>query len=121
MVGEVNLLLWQLLRIQESAKLTDSVAEVCSGGLAVDLVVQYTDSPLRSLLLFLGESRGRCGRLGGGEGYDICLLSVYGSMAGERACRSNASVKSSYTPSEKGMMDVKGEYGIASSTVGGGR
>jgi hypothetical protein len=73
------------------------------------------------LPLFLGESGGRRGRFGGGEGYDVCLLSVYRSMAGERACRSNASVKSSYTPSEKGMMDVNGEYGIASSTVGGGR
>jgi hypothetical protein len=94
---------------------------VCSGGLAVDLVVQYIHSPLRSLLLLLGESGGRRGRFGGREGYDVCLLSVCRSMAGERACRSNASVHSSYTPSENGMMDVKGEYGIASSTVGGGR
>ena len=109
MVGEVNLLLRQLFRIQESAKLADGIAEVCSCGLAVDLVVQYTHSPLRSLLLLPVESGRRRGRLGGGEGYEVCLLSVYRSMAGERACRSNASVKSSYTPSEKGMMDVKGE------------
>lgn len=120
-MGEVDLLLWQLVRIQESAKLADGVAEVCSSGLAVDLAVQYADSPLRGLLLLLGESGGRRGRLGGGEGYDVCLLSVCRSVAGERARRSNAAVKSSYTPSEKGMMDVKGEYGIASSTVGGGR
>jgi hypothetical protein len=121
MAGEVNLLLWQLFRIQESTKLADGVAEMCSGRLAVDLAVQHTHSPLRSLSLFLGESGRRRGRFGGREGYDVCLQSVYRSMAGERACRSNASVKSSYTPSEKGMMDVNGEYGIASSTVGGGR
>ena len=66
---------------------------MCSSGLAVDLVVQDTNRPLRSLLLFLGKGGGRRGRFGGGKGDDVCLLSVRRSMAGERACRSNASVK----------------------------
>lgn len=92
---------------------------MCGSGLAVDLAVQYANSSPRSLLLFLGEGGRRRGRLGGGERYDVCSPSVYRSTASERARRRSASVKSSYPPSEKGMMDVNGEYGIASSTVGG--
>lgn len=89
-MGEVDVLLWQFFRVQESTELANGAIEVCSSGLAVDLVVKYTHSPLRSLLLLLGESRRRRRRFGGGKRYDVCLLSVHRSMAGERACRSNA-------------------------------
>jgi hypothetical protein len=66
-----GLLFRQLVAVQQTLELCESVFEVLCSRLAPDLVVQDTDSSLRSCLLVGSQGRRRRGRLGGGERNDI--------------------------------------------------